>query len=44
MIEVEGPGDRLQENQRRLLQFCAARGMPLAVCHVRWVQTDVAQS
>jgi hypothetical protein len=36
MIEVKGPGDRLQDNQRRLLEFCAAHGMPVAVCHVRW--------
>jgi hypothetical protein len=36
MIEVKGPGDRLQANQRRLLEFCAAHGMPVAVCHVRW--------
>lgn len=36
MIEVKGPGDRLQDNQRRLLEFCAAHDMPVAVCHVRW--------
>jgi hypothetical protein len=36
MIEVKGPGDRLQDNQRRLLEFCAALGMPVSVCHVRW--------
>ncbi len=36
MIEVKGPGDRLQDNQRRLLEFCGSHGMPVAVCHVRW--------
>ena len=36
MIEVKGPGDRLQDNQKRWLSFCAARGMPVAVCYVRW--------
>jgi hypothetical protein len=38
MIEVKGPGDRLQENQRRLLEFCVSHQMPVSVCHVRWVQ------
>jgi hypothetical protein len=37
MIEVKGPGDRLQDNQRRLLEHCASRHLPVSVCHVRWV-------
>ncbi|MDI5920916.1 VRR-NUC domain-containing protein [Halomonas sp. LR5S13] len=36
LIEVKGPGDRLQDNQRRWLAFFHARGMPAVVCHVRW--------
>jgi hypothetical protein len=36
MIEVKGPGDRLQDNQRRLLEYCLAHNMPVAVCKVRW--------
>ena len=36
MIEVKGPGDRLQDNQKRWLQFCAEHGMPVEVCYVRW--------
>lgn len=36
MIEVKGPGDRLQDNQRRLLEFCLENHMPVAVCNVRW--------
>jgi hypothetical protein len=36
LIEVKGPGDRLQDNQRRWLAFFQARGMPAAVCRVRW--------
>ena len=36
MIEVKGPGDRLQDNQRRLLEYCVSHGMPVSVCHVRW--------
>jgi hypothetical protein len=36
MIEVKGPGDRLQDNQRRLLAHFAVHDMPAAVCYVRW--------
>jgi hypothetical protein len=36
MIEVKGPGDRLQDNQRRLLEYCVSHEMPVSVCHVRW--------
>lgn len=37
MIEVKGPGDRLQDNQLRWLDFCAEHGMPVVVCYVQWV-------
>jgi hypothetical protein len=36
MIEVKGPGDRLQDNQQRWIQFCLDHGIAVAVCHVRW--------
>ncbi|UVE16406.1 VRR-NUC domain-containing protein [Pseudomonas sp. LS44] len=36
MIEVKGPGDRLQDNQRRWLAFCAEHQMPVDVCYVQW--------
>lgn len=36
MIEVKGPGDRLQDNQRRWIDYCLTHEMPIAVCHVRW--------
>ncbi|WP_110664751.1 VRR-NUC domain-containing protein [Salinicola halophilus] len=36
MIEVKGPGDRLQDNQKRWLAFCAEHAMPVSVCYVRW--------
>ncbi|WP_097459346.1 VRR-NUC domain-containing protein [Mangrovitalea sediminis] len=39
MIEVKGPGDRLQDNQRRWIDFCARHDMPVAVCYVRWQET-----
>nr|WP_298412188.1 VRR-NUC domain-containing protein [uncultured Halomonas sp.] len=38
MIEVKGPGDRLQDNQLRWLAFCAEHGMPATVCYVQWTQ------
>jgi hypothetical protein len=36
MVEIKGPGDRLQDNQRRFLEFCSQHEMPVAVCRVRW--------
>ncbi|WP_091995803.1 VRR-NUC domain-containing protein [Paraburkholderia lycopersici] len=36
LIEVKGPGDRLQDNQRRWLAYCATHGMPVTVLQVRW--------
>ena len=36
LVEVKGPGDQLQDNQIRWLQYCAAHGIPASVCHVRW--------
>ncbi|MFC3609134.1 VRR-NUC domain-containing protein [Stutzerimonas tarimensis] len=39
MIEVKGPGDRLQDNQRRWLDYALQHGLPVAVCHVRWAES-----
>ena len=36
LIEVKGPGDRVQDNQKRLLEYCVSHGMPVEVCWVRW--------
>ncbi|WP_227537943.1 VRR-NUC domain-containing protein [Marinobacter vulgaris] len=36
MIEVKGPGDRLQDHQTRWLEFCVSHGIPVSVCYVRW--------
>ncbi|KQR78938.1 nuclease [Burkholderia sp. Leaf177] len=38
MIEVKGPGDRLQDNQTRWLAYCAAHDMPVRVVHVKWAE------
>jgi hypothetical protein len=37
MIEVKGPGDRLQDNQIRWMDYFVAHRMPVAVCHVQWM-------
>ncbi|WP_317203025.1 VRR-NUC domain-containing protein [Janthinobacterium sp.] len=38
MIEVKGPGDRLQDNQLRWIDFCAAQQMPVSVCYLQWTE------
>lgn len=38
MIEVKGPGDRLQDNQIRWLHYFAEQQMPVTVCYVQWAQ------
>lgn len=38
MIEVKGPGDRLQDNQLRWIEFCHQHNMPIAVCYVQWAE------
>jgi len=43
MVEVKGPGDRLQDNQLRWIEYCAAHGMPLTVCYLQWTEQDVQQ-
>ncbi|MFL9865302.1 VRR-NUC domain-containing protein [Paraburkholderia fungorum] len=44
LIEVKGPGDRLQDNQIRWLAYCAQHGMPVRVLDVRWADEDAAGS
>lgn len=36
LIEVKGPGDRLQDNQRRWLTVFHRHEIPAAVCHLEW--------
>ena len=36
MIEVKGPGDALQDSQRRWLRFFQREGIPAAVAWVQW--------
>ena len=37
LIEVKGPGDRLQDNQKRWLAFAAEQGIPVEVGYVKWL-------
>ncbi|WP_454690428.1 VRR-NUC domain-containing protein [Achromobacter aloeverae] len=36
LIEVKGPGDRLQDNQLRWIAYNQAHGIPVQVCRVVW--------
>lgn len=38
MIEVKGPGDRLQDNQKRWIDYCAQHQMPVSVCYLQWCE------
>ena len=38
MLEVKGPGDRLQDNQIRWINYCIKHEMPVAVTYVQWLE------
>ncbi|UQG58729.1 VRR-NUC domain-containing protein [Marinobacter sp. M3C] len=42
MIEVKGPGDRLQDHQIRWLQFFGSKGIAASVCYLRWETGEAA--
>ncbi len=44
LIEVKGPGDRLQNNQLRWLSFCVTAGIEVAVCKVSWLEDSALLS
>ncbi|KAG8154488.1 VRR-NUC domain-containing protein [Burkholderia catarinensis] len=44
LIEVKGPGDRLQDNQTRWLAYCVAHGIPVRVVDVEWAGAGVAHA
>jgi hypothetical protein len=44
LIEVKGPGDRLQDNQIRWLEYCVQHGMPVRVLDVRWADDGLASN
>ncbi|KVK81791.1 VRR-NUC domain-containing protein [Burkholderia sp. MSMB1498] len=43
LIEVKGPGDRLQDNQIRWLDYCVRHRMPVRVLDVRWADAAPAR-
>ena len=43
MIEVKGPGDRLQDHQIRWLEFFAVEDIPASVCYVRWQDSEAME-
>ncbi|MEE4662181.1 MAG: VRR-NUC domain-containing protein [Halieaceae bacterium] len=36
LVEVKGPGDQLQANQRRWMRFFKTQGIPASLCRVSW--------
>nr|WP_241025266.1 VRR-NUC domain-containing protein [Burkholderia sp. Ac-20384] len=44
LVEVKGPGDRLQDNQTRWLAYCVAHGIPVRVIDVEWAGEGVAHA
>lgn len=40
LIEVKGPGDRLQDHQRLWLEFFIAQNIPATLCHVRFEESS----
>ncbi len=42
LIEVKGPGDAVQKNQKRWFAYFQSMGVPYRVVHVRWASQPVA--
>jgi len=40
LIEVKGPGDRLQDHQKLWLRFFTENNIPVRVCHVTWADAS----
>ena len=36
MLEIKGPGDRIQDNQQRWLEYFLKHGIPAEVIYVSW--------
>lgn len=36
LIEIKGPGDRIQDNQQRWMDYFQEHGIPAEVCYVEW--------
>jgi hypothetical protein len=42
LIEVKGPGDAVQKNQKRWFAYFQSVGVPYRVVHIRWANQPVA--
>ncbi len=40
LIEVKGPGDKLQDNQLRLIDYCHQHQLPISVCYLQWQEDE----
>jgi len=38
LIEVKGPGDRVQDHQRRWLEYLHRKGIEVGVCYLNWYE------
>ena len=43
LIEIKGPGDAIQKNQRRWMRYFSEHDIPCRVGNVRWIQATVLQ-
>jgi len=44
LIEIKGPGDTLQQNQRRWMEYFSAHRIPSRVVNVRWAQSSAVKT
>jgi hypothetical protein len=40
MVEVKGPGDKLQNNQKRWIKTFSSNEIPFQLAHVSWVKNE----
>jgi len=43
LIEIKGPGDAIQKNQRRWMRYFSEHDIPCRVVNVSWIQVTVVQ-
>ncbi len=41
LLEIKGPGDAVQKNQRRWMQYFSEHGIPYRVVHIRWSSQSI---
>ena len=43
LIEIKGPGDAIQKNQRRWMRYFSEHDIPCRVVNIRWIQPALAR-